>query len=73
VYVIEISVYEDCFFLTLIVLKQLYKRENYMCSCTDCDAGLAGITEILRDVLNITRSSLDVEGVIVKAVDIFHF
>ena len=33
---------------------------------------LVGITEILGDVLNKTESSLDIEGVIAKAVDIFH-
>ena len=43
-----------------------------MCSYTDCDTGLVGITEILGDVLNKTRSPLDIEGVITKAVDIFH-
>lgn len=43
-----------------------------MCSYTDCDAGLVGITEILGDVWNKTKSSLDIEGVIAKAVDNFH-
>lgn len=59
------------FVLMLIILIQLYERENDMCSYTDCDAGLAGITEILLDVLKKTRRSLDTEGIIVKVVDIF--
>lgn len=49
----EIYIYEDCFvFLVIIILKQLYERENVMCSYTDCDTGLVGTTEILEDVLN---------------------
>lgn len=68
----EISIYEDCFFLMLIILKKLYERDYDMCSYTDCDAGPVGITEILGDVLNKTESSLDIEGLIAKMVDIFH-
>lgn len=59
------------FFLMLIILTQLYERENDMCSYTDCDASPAGITEILLYVLKKTRRTLDTEGIIIKAVDFF--
>lgn len=67
----EISIHENCFFLMLIILKQLYERMICVLLPTVM-VSLVGITEILGDVANQTRSSLDIEGVIAKAVDLFH-
>lgn len=67
----EISIHENCFFLMLIILKQLYERMICVLLPTVM-VSLVGVTEILGDVVNQTRSSLDIEGVIAKAVDIFH-